>query len=79
MLSNLQDEIQRFRSVSLALPGRPQEALEEHRKIVEAVADRNISKAQHAAWEHIEKAENRLMENIRRNQPEGVNSDDQQG
>jgi DNA-binding GntR family transcriptional regulator len=79
MLSNLQDEIQRFRAVSLALSGRPQEALDEHRKIVEAVADRNISKAQHTAWEHIEKAENSLMETIRRNQPEGVDSDDHQG
>lgn len=77
MLSNLQDEIQRFRAVSLAFPGRMQEALEEHRKIVEAVADRNITKAQNAAWEHIEKAENGLLEEIRRTQPEGVDNDDQ--
>lgn len=76
MLNNLQDEIQRFRSVSLAFPGRMQEALEEHRKIVEAVAERNVSEAQAAAWEHIEKAENSLLEKIRRNQPEGVDSDD---
>ena len=54
-----------------------QEALEEHRKIVEAVADRNISKAQNAAWEHIEKAENSLLEEIRMTQPEGVDNDDQ--
>jgi DNA-binding GntR family transcriptional regulator len=79
MLSNLRDEIQRFRSVSLAFPGRPREALEEHRKIVEAVAGRNITKAQHAAWEHIEKAENSLLETIRKNQPEGVDSDVQPG
>ncbi len=79
MLSNLRDEIQRFRAVSLALTGRPQEALDEHRKIVEAVAERNITKAQHAAWEHIEKAENRILEKIRNDQPEGVNSYDQQG
>jgi DNA-binding GntR family transcriptional regulator len=79
MLSNLQDEIQRFRAVSLALSGRPQEALDEHRKIVEAVAERNISKAQRFAWEHIEKAENSLLETIRKNQPEGVDSDDRQG
>jgi DNA-binding GntR family transcriptional regulator len=79
MLSNLRDEIQRFRAVSLALSGRPQEAMEEHRKIVEAVAERNISKAQRFAWEHIEKAENSLLETIRRNQPEGVDSDDRQG
>lgn len=79
MLSNLRDEIQRFRSVSLAFPGRMQEALEEHRKIVEALAERNILQAQTTAWEHIEKAENSLLETIRRTQPEGVDSDDQQG
>lgn len=70
ILSNLQDEIHRFRSVSLAYPGRMKEALEEHRKIVEAVADRNIARAQALAWEHIEKAENGLVEVVRGNQKE---------
>jgi DNA-binding GntR family transcriptional regulator len=79
MLNNLRDEIQRFRAVSLGNPGRTRVALEEHRRIVEAVAERNISKAQHYAWEHIEKAENTLLEAIRQNLPEGVESDDRQG
>jgi DNA-binding GntR family transcriptional regulator len=79
ILNNLQDEIQRFRSVSLAYSGRMQEALEEHRKIVEALAERNISLAQSLAWEHIENAENTLLEAVRRDRPEGVDSDDQQG
>lgn len=65
ILSNLQDEIHRFRSVSLAYPGRMQVAMEEHRKIIEAVADRDIARAQDLAWEHIENAENSLVEAVR--------------
>jgi len=68
ILSNLQDEIHRFRSVSLAFPGRMHEALDEHRKIVEAVGDRDIARAQSLAWEHIENAESSLLESVRRNQ-----------
>ncbi len=68
ILSNLQDEIQRFRAASLAYPGRMSEALEEHRKIVEAVAERNIAQAQKLAQEHIENAENSLLEAVRRKQ-----------
>lgn len=66
MLTNLQDEIHRFRSVSLAFPGRMQVALDEHRKIVEALADRDIARAEALAWEHIENAENSLMEAVRK-------------
>lgn len=76
MLSNLQDEIQRFRAVSLAFPGRMREAMDEHRQLLEAVEERNISLAQSLAWEHIENAENSLMEAVRRDRPEGVDSDD---
>ncbi len=65
ILSNLRDEINRFRSVSLAYPGRMREALEEHRKIVEAIAERDVSLAQAAALEHIENAENSLLEAVR--------------
>lgn len=65
ILSNLRDEIQRFRSVSLAYPGRMREALEEHRKIVGAIAERNVSLAGALALEHIENAENSLLEAVR--------------
>lgn len=68
ILSNIRDEIQRFRSVSLAYPGRMREALEEHRKIVEAISERNIVLAQALAWEHIENAENSLVEAVRGSQ-----------
>jgi DNA-binding GntR family transcriptional regulator len=66
ILTNLQDEVHRFRSVSLASPGRMRVALEEHRKVVEALADRDITRAEALAWEHIENAENSLMEAVRK-------------
>ena len=68
ILSNLQDEVHRFRSVSLAFPGRMRTALEEHRKVVEALADRDLARAKILAWNHIESAENSLMEAVRGNE-----------
>ncbi|HHV34788.1 MAG TPA: GntR family transcriptional regulator [Syntrophomonadaceae bacterium] len=66
ILTNLQDEVHRFRSVSLTSPGRMPEALDEHRKVVEALGDRDIARAEALAWEHIENAENSLMEAVRK-------------
>lgn len=66
ILTNLQDEVHRFRSVSLACPGRMRVALDEHRKVVEALADRDVARAEALAWEHIENAENSLMEAVRK-------------
>lgn len=65
MINNLREQIQRFRSTSLAYPGRMREALEEHKKIVEAISERNIQLAEKLAQEHIENAENSLLEAIR--------------
>ncbi|MGE5415307.1 MAG: GntR family transcriptional regulator [Acidobacteriota bacterium] len=67
IINNLREQIQRFRSTSLAYPGRMKEALDEHRKIVEAISERNISLAQHLAQEHIENAESSMLEAIRSN------------
>ncbi|MGE5544703.1 MAG: GntR family transcriptional regulator [Bacillota bacterium] len=67
IINNLSEQIHRFRSTSLASPGRMKEALEEHRKIVEAISERNISLAQALAQEHIENAENSILEAIRKN------------
>jgi len=67
ILQNLREQIQRFRSTSLAFPGRMKEALEEHKKIVEAISDRNTALAQQLAQEHIENAENSMLEALRRN------------
>ncbi len=67
ILSNLREQIQRFRTTSLAVPGRMKEALEEHRKIVEALSERNVPLAGSLAAEHIENAENVMLEALRKN------------
>ena len=66
IVSNLREQINRFRAVSLASPGRGREALEEHKKIVEAISSRNAALAQSVAQEHIENAEQALLEAMRR-------------
>lgn len=64
MVSNLREQIQRFRLTSLSHPGRVKLAVEEHAKIVDAIAGRDAELAQNLAHEHIENAENSLMEVI---------------
>lgn len=65
MVNHLREQIQRCRAQSLAHPGRMRQALEEHRAIVEAIASRDAELAHSLAEEHIENAENSLMEHIR--------------
>ncbi len=62
IVSNLREQIQRFRTTSLASPGRMKETLEEHKKIVEAISERNVSLARELALEHIENAEDSILE-----------------
>ncbi|HEY8464740.1 MAG TPA: GntR family transcriptional regulator [Bacillota bacterium] len=61
IINNLREQIQRFRTTSLSYPGRMKTALEEHRKIVEAISIRDGQLARELAKEHIENAENSLM------------------
>lgn len=61
MVNNLQEQLQRFRSASLARPGRSKTALDEHKKIVEALAARDNKLAEQLAIEHIENAENAMI------------------
>lgn len=65
IVSHLREQIQRFRTTSLSSPGRMKFALEEHKKIVEAVSDRNVEVARALAIEHIENAENSMLETLR--------------
>lgn len=62
ILSQLREQIHRYRTQTLSNPARMRVALEEHRGIVEAVADRNGELARRLAFEHIESAENSLMQ-----------------
>jgi len=58
---HLQEQIHRFRTVSLSQPGRTSVFIEEHRKIVEAISERNSELASLLAREHIENAEQSLL------------------
>lgn len=62
IVSNLREQIQRARTASLSTPGRSKYALEEHKKIVEAVSERNVELAQMLARDHIENAENAMLD-----------------
>lgn len=63
----LQEQLQRFRAASLARPGRSKTALEEHKKIVEALSERNCDLAAKLAREHIENAENAMIASMEEN------------
>lgn len=65
IVSNLREQIQRFRMTSLSHPGRMKDALEEHRKLVEALSERDVELARTLAREHIENAENSMLDVIR--------------
>jgi len=62
ILGNIREQIQRFRSVSLAVPGRIKEAIHEHRAIVEAIANHEVEAAAELARTHIETAENVMFQ-----------------
>jgi DNA-binding GntR family transcriptional regulator len=62
IISNLREQIQRFRLTSLSFPGRNKESLLEHKQIVEAIQSRDTQLARQLAQEHIENAENVLIE-----------------
>ncbi len=64
MIKELREQVQRFRTTTLAVPGRMKFALDEHRKILAAIAARDVETAQQAAKEHIDNAENALLEVI---------------
>ncbi|WP_407305918.1 GntR family transcriptional regulator [Desulfosporosinus sp. SB140] len=65
ILANLREQIQRFRSTSLAVPGRNKLAIEEHRMIVEALRNHNSEEAQALAMAHIVTAEDVMFETLR--------------
>lgn len=61
----LKEQIHRFRTTSLAQPGRSKNAQAEHRAIVEAISERNVEMSQKLAREHIENAEQSLLSALR--------------
>jgi DNA-binding GntR family transcriptional regulator len=66
IISNLREQIQRFRLTSLSFPGRMKDSLSEHKKIVEAIQSRDSQIARFVAQEHIENAEHVLIECLKK-------------
>nr|WP_092070640.1 GntR family transcriptional regulator [Dendrosporobacter quercicolus]NSL48323.1 GntR family transcriptional regulator [Dendrosporobacter quercicolus DSM 1736]SDM13052.1 DNA-binding transcriptional regulator, GntR family [Dendrosporobacter quercicolus] len=61
IINNLREQLTRFRSISMAYPGRLKKTLEEHSRMVEAIAQRNVKLAQKLAVEHMENSEQTLL------------------
>ncbi|MDR3289010.1 MAG: GntR family transcriptional regulator [Peptococcaceae bacterium] len=69
ILENLWEQIQRFRSTSLAVPGRGKEAILEHRGIIEAIALHRPEEAQELAAAHIAAAETVFLQHLIEDDP----------
>ncbi|HMM20795.1 MAG TPA: GntR family transcriptional regulator [Selenomonadales bacterium] len=61
IINNLREQFTRFRSISMAYPGRLKNTLEEHRQLMEAIASHDPETAQRCAREHMENAEQTLL------------------
>lgn len=75
ILNNLREQIQRYRSTSLASPGRLKDTLEEHKELVDAISAGNVELAQRLAKEHIENAENSILEGFKENSVSQISED----
>ncbi len=61
IISNLREQLTRFRTTSMSFPGRLTATLEEHREIVEAIAQGDVRAARKAAERHMERSEQTLL------------------
>lgn len=61
IINNLREQLTRFRSISMSYPGRLKKTLEEHRRMVEAIAQGDVELAQRLAVEHMENSEQTLL------------------
>jgi DNA-binding GntR family transcriptional regulator len=64
IINNLREQLTRFRSISMSYPGRIKNTLEEHRRLVEAIAQSEPEQAQQAARDHMENAEQTLLNDL---------------
>lgn len=63
-IGNLRELFQRFRTISMGYPGRLKETIEEHKRLVEAISQRDVELAQTLAREHMENAEGAVLETL---------------
>ena len=64
IINNLREQLTGIRGRSMSYPGRLVETMDEHRNLVDAIASRDVERAQHAARVHIENAEHTLLRSI---------------
>ena len=64
ILRNLREQMLRFRSISMHYPGRLAATWEEHRQLVECIANRNSTQARKIAKKHMENSERTLIMGI---------------
>ena len=64
ILHNLREQMLRFRSVSMHYPGRLAATWEEHRQMVENIANHNSTMARKVAKKHMENSEKTLLKGI---------------
>ena len=66
IISNLMEQLARFRTLAMSYPGRLKETLKEHRAMVEAIAAGDANAAREAAERHMEQAEETLLKAMRK-------------
>lgn len=66
IISNLREQLTRFRTASMSFPGRLKATLEEHRNIVEAIAQGDEKTARKAAEHHMEKSEQTFLASMQK-------------
>lgn len=64
IISNLREQITAIRGRSMPYPGRLVDMIKEHQNIIDALAERNVEKAQRAVRIHMENAERTLLKVI---------------
>ena len=64
IISNLREQLTRFRTLSMSYSGRLETTLEEHREIVEAIAEGDVKRAKKAAEHHMEMSEKTLLKAV---------------
>ena len=75
IISNLREQLTRFRTTSMSFPGRHKATLEEHRKIVEAIAQGDEKAARKAAEHHMEKSEQTLLASMKSKEKKDVSKE----
>lgn len=75
IISNLREQLTRFRTTSMSFPGRLKATLEEHRKIVEAIAQGDEKAARKAAEHHMEKSEQTLLASMKSKEKKEVSKE----